>query len=151
MKKIIIIGVSVLSVVLIGLAVAGSPTGDAWHRTPEERVEYVITKISNKLALDETQKEALDRMASETVAELQMARKKRELFKSDFMEILRKEQVSSEELRTLFDRKKPAIDDWMHMASEHIAEFHSLLSPEQRNLLIAEIESHHSRRCRFMR
>jgi hypothetical protein len=37
----------------------------------------------------------------------------------------------------------------MQMAAEHIAEFHAILTPEQRTTLIAELESHQRGRCRF--
>lgn len=151
MKKIIIISVSILSVVLIGLAVASGPAGDVWHRTPEERVNYMVSKISATLELDEAQQTVLDRIAEETIVEMQQMRRNHDIFRSDFMAMLRKDSVRPEALKDLFDTKKPIWDDLMQMASENIAEFHSVLNPEQRKTLIAEIESHHGRRCRFMK
>lgn len=149
MKKMIIICVSVVGVVLIGLAVAGSQAWDGRYHTPEEKIAYFKARIAEKLDLSETQKITLDRMAEDILAEHQEMAADRQAFKTRFMDTLRQERVDPQELKSLFDTKKPVIDSVMQMAAEHIAEFHSVLTPEQREILIAEIEAHHGRRCRF--
>lgn len=149
MKKRIIISVSVVSVVLIGLAVAGSQAWDGWHPTPEEKIAHIKAGIAEKLDLSETQKITLDRIAEDILAEHQELAADRQTFKTRFMDTLRKERVDPQELKSLFDTKKPVIDSVMQMAAEHIAEFHGVLTPEQREILITEIGSHHGRRCRF--
>ena len=70
MKRIIIIGTVAVCVALIGLAVAAGPGSAGWHRTPEEKVAYITSKIAEKLALDDTQRAGLDRIADEFLAEL---------------------------------------------------------------------------------
>lgn len=150
MKKKIIISSLVVCVALIGLAFASGP-GGGWNRTPEEKMEFLKTKIASKLELDDTQKATLDRMADELMAERQAHSEEKQEFKESFMEILAKDNVSPEELKALFDTKKPAIEGMMRLASEYLAEFHSILTPGQRATLIAEIESHQGRRCRFFR
>lgn len=149
MKKVIIISVSVVSVVLIGLAVAGGRAWDGWHHTPEEKIAHVKAKIAEKLNLSETQKITLDRIAEDILVEHQEMAADRQTFKTRFMDTLRKERVDPQELKSLFDTKKPVIDSVMQMAAEHIAEFHGVLTPEQREILITEIEFHHGHRCRF--
>ncbi|MEJ2157973.1 MAG: Spy/CpxP family protein refolding chaperone [Desulfobacteraceae bacterium] len=151
MKRIIIISSAAVCVALIGLAFAAGPGSGGWHRTPEEKVAYITSKIAEKLALDDAQRAALDRIADEFIAEHQRISSDRQVFKADFIEILGKEEVSPEELNALFDTKKPLIEEMMQLASVHIAEFHSILTPEQRATLIAEIESHEGRRCRLFR
>ena len=148
MKKIAIISVSIVCIALIGLALAGGP-GGGWHRTPEEKVEYIKSKIVEKLELDDSQKLALNRIGDEIIAEHQKMEDTHQTFKANLMDTLKKENLTAEDLKTLFDAKKPVIDDLMQLAAEHIAEFHSILTPEQREILIAEIESHEGRRCRF--
>ncbi|MGD9006813.1 MAG: Spy/CpxP family protein refolding chaperone [Desulfobacteraceae bacterium] len=148
MKKVVIITVSIVCVALIGLAIAGAGPG-RWHRTPEEKVEFLKSKISEKLELTDNQKVTLNRIGEEILAEHDQLKGRHEAFKTDFMETLKNEAVTPEELIELFERKKPVIDDLMQMAAEHIAEFHSVLTPEQRATLIAELESHQRGRCRF--
>jgi Spy/CpxP family protein refolding chaperone len=148
MKKIVIITVSIVSVALIGLAIAGPGSG-RWHRTPEEKVEFLKSKISEKLELTDAQKLTLNRIGEEILAEHDQLEGRHETFKTDVVETLKKEAVTTEELKELFETKKPVIDDLMQMAAEHIAEFHAVLTPEQRATLIAEIESHEKGRCRF--
>ncbi len=151
MKRIIIISAVAVCVALIGLAFAAGPGSVGWHRTPEEKVAYITSKISEKLALDDAQRAALDRIADEFLAEHQRISSDRQAFKADFIGTLGKEEVSPEELKALFDTKKPLIEEMMQLASVHIAEFHSILTPEQRATLIAEIESHEGHRCRLFR
>lgn len=151
MKKVIIISVVAVSVALIGLALAAGPGSSGWHLTPEEKVEFVTSKIAEKLALDDAQRAALDRIADDIVAEHQRISSDRRAFKADFMETFAKDEVSPDELKALFDTKKPVIEEVMQLAAAHIAEFHSILTPEQRATLIAEMESHGGRRCRFFR
>jgi Spy/CpxP family protein refolding chaperone len=151
MKRIIIISVSVVCVALIGLAVAGGPGGGGWHRSPEEKIAYLKSKIAEKLELNEMQKTTLDRIAEEMLDEHAQWSGTREAFKTSFMETLAKESVSSEEIKALFETKRPVLEEMMELAAVHIAEFHSVLTPEQRTTLIAEMESHQGGRCRFMR
>ncbi len=149
MKNIGIISVGIVCVVLVGLAVAAGPGSGGWHRSPEQKMDYVKSKLTEKLDLNETQIVTLDRIADEIIAEHQELSSNRGAFKEDFLALLEKESVSPEELKSLFDTKKPVIEDMMGWASVHIAEFHSVLTPEQRATLIEEIKSHKGRRCRF--
>lgn len=151
MKKVIIISVSVVCVALIGLAIAGGPAGGGWHRSPEEKIDYLKYKMADKLELNEMQKTTLDRIAEELLAEHSQWSGDRETFKASFMETLAKESVSPEEIEALFETRRPAFKEMLDLVAGHIAEFHSVLTPEQRTILIAEMESHQGGRCRFMR
>jgi galactose-1-phosphate uridylyltransferase len=148
MKKVVITTVGIVCLALIGLAIAGPGLG-RWHYTPEERVEYLKSEISEKLELTDAQIAALNRIGEEILAEHDQLKGTHEAFKANFVETLNKEVVTPEELKALFETKKPVINDLMQMAAEHIAEFHAILTPEQRATLIAEIESHQKGRCRF--
>ena len=151
MKRMIIISAIVVSVALIGLAFASGHGNGGWRRTQEEKISYLKFRITEKLQLNDAQKATLDRIAEDIMAKRQDHIGERQAFKEDLMDLIAKDTVTAEELKTLFDTKKPAIEGMMQLASEHIAEFHSILTPEQRATLIAEIESHQSRRCRFWR
>lgn len=151
MKRIIIISVSIVCVALIGLAVAGGPGGGGWHHSPEEKIAYLKSKITDKLELNEMQTTTLDRIGDEMLAEHAQWSATRGEFKTSFMETLAKESVSPEEIKALFETKRPVFEEMMDLAAGHIAEFHSVLTPEQRTTLIAEMEAHQGRRCRFMR
>ncbi len=149
-KGIMVVSAVVVSVVLIGLAFAAGPGGFR-PRTPEEKIEFLTTRIAEKLTLDDAQKATLDRMADEIIAEKQRHNDERQAFKAQVMDTLSQETVTPEELKALFDTRKPAIEGFMQLASTYIAEFHSILTPEQREILVDEIESHQGRRCRFFR
>lgn len=149
MKRIVIISATIVCAALIGLAVAAGPGSIGWHRSPEERVAHIASEIADLLALDDAQKSTLDRIADEIIAEHQQIHDDHDTFKAGLKELFVQEQVSAEELKAHFDTKKSLIEELMQLASQHMAEFHSVLTPEQRATLIAEIESHQGRRCRF--
>ena len=151
MKRIIIISVSVVCVALIGLAVAAGPGGGGWHRSPEEKIAFLKGRITEKLELNEMQKTTLDRIGDEMLAEHAQWSDTRGAFKTSFMETLAQDSVSPEEIKALFETKRPVFEEMMELAAGHIAEFHSVLTPEQRTTLIAEMEAHQGGRCRFMR
>lgn len=151
MKKGIIITVSILTLAVFGLAIAGATGWNGRHHTPEEKIEYLKSKITEKLELNATQQTTLDRIAEEMLTEHEQMAGDHKEFKSKIIEILRQEQIEAEELQRLFATKKPMIDNMMHLASGHIAEFHNVLTPEQRETLISEMEAHKSRRCRLFR
>jgi flagellar motility protein MotE (MotC chaperone) len=148
MKKVAIIAVGIVCMALIGLAIAGPGLG-RWHHSAEEKVAFLTSKISEKLELTDAQKVTLDRIAEEILAEHNRLEGTHDAFKANLMETLNQQSITAEELKTLFETKKPAIDNLMQMAADHIAEFHAILTPEQRAALIAEIESHQRGRCRL--
>ncbi len=150
--------VGLTSVALIGFAFTGChhrepgahPFGLSGYWTPEKKVEFIKERIAEKLDLTEDQKSTLDRIGSEMVAKREQMQAERQAFRSQFMDEIQKEHVDADALKSLFESKLPVIQDLMSMAAENIAEFHSILTPEQRATLIAEIESHQDG-CRFGR
>lgn len=148
MKKTIIITIGIVMVALIGLAVAGPH----WYgsKSAEDRIDYVKHRITKTLALDETQVATLDRIAEDFLAEHDRMQIRRGDFKARLFEVLNRDSVTPEELTRLFEEKKPDIDRLMQLAAGRIAEFHSILTPEQRTRFITELENHH-RGCRFAR
>lgn len=156
MKITIMAIVGLVSVGLIGLVFAGCHPrggggrffGPPGYWTPEKKVNYIKEKITEKLDLSEDQISTLDRIGNEMMAKREQMQTEREAFRSQFMDELRKESVDPAALKSLFQSKLPVIEDFMSMAAENIAEFHSILTPEQREKLVSEIESHHNR-CPF--
>jgi Spy/CpxP family protein refolding chaperone len=148
MKKVVIITISFVCVALIGLAIA-APRLDRWHPTAEEKVAFMKSRISQKLELTEAQQVTLNRITEEILAEHDGMEGTHDEFKATLMETLNQESITADDLKALFETKKPVIDDLMQMAAEHIADFHAMLTPEQRATLIAEMESQPKRGCRF--
>jgi uncharacterized membrane protein len=147
MKKTILITISILSVALIGLAFA---RGHGWRPCAEERVAHITSEIAERLDLSAAQKMTLDGIAEDFLEERQQVMKDRRAFKSSLMEMLSQESLTAQELTGLFETKKPAIETVLQTAAEHLAEFHGMLTPEQRRILVAEMESYDGRRCRFL-
>lgn len=146
MKKTIVVAISILSLALIGLAFAG---GHGWRPSAEERVAHITSEIAERLDFSDAQKMTLDGIAEDILEERQQMAEGRKVLKSSLMELLAQESLTAEELRGLFETRKPAIETFLQMAAERLVEFHGMLTPEQRRLLVAEMESHDGHRCRF--
>lgn len=117
--------------------------GDAG--TPEERVAHVKQWVSKKLELTEEQQVELERMLTAMADKHATMRGTHTDFKKAFIDELRKEQVRPEDLKQLIEAKRPHFDEILDLAAENLAAFHAMLTPQQREKLIAALESHHGR------
>lgn len=117
---------------------------------PRHKVDWVKKELTDKLELTDIQVAELDRII-ETVkarhADLHAAYPD---FRTEFFDELRKDQLTAEEIRQLFKSRRPAFEEMMTAISEGIADFHAVLTPEQREKLVAEMEAHKGH-CRFRR
>ena len=147
MKKKIIITVSVFLVIITGITVAGAARFGG-HRNAEHRIDYVRMKLTETLELNDTQKAALDGMTEEILAKINEMHAGRDEFKSRMFQVLNQDQVTAEELEALFAEKKPYYEQMVQLAARNIAEFHGMLTPEQRTRLIEEMKNL-KRGCRF--
>lgn len=115
--------------------------------TSEERVAHVQQWVTKKLDLTEEQQVELQRMLTEMADKHATMRGMHTDFKKAFLDELRKEQVRPEDLKQLIEAKRPHFEEMLDLAAENLAAFHALLTPQQRERLVSELESHHHGRC----
>jgi len=157
MKKSILTIIGITIVALTGTAFTACHHRGAWYddggpdyAERERRISYVKARIADRLELTDTQKSEMDRMIDDLKAKHDEIRSRRTEFKAQFIDALRQDHLEAAEITRLIDSRRPAFEDLLAMAAEQIAEFHNMLTPEQRAKLIAELESH-AERCPFGR
>ena len=55
---------------------------------------------------------------------------------------LRKDQLTADDIKQVFESRRPAFEEMLTVISEGIADFHAVLTPEQREKLVADLEAH---------
>ena len=133
--------VSTISIVLL-LGVGMLWLTGCHHRTPEKRAESVSKRIAKKLDLDPSQKAHLDQIMSEIVDRFGEMHADKSATRQALVEQLRQEQVDPDAIKAIFEPKRAKIDEMLTLLTTRLAEFHRTLTPQQREMLIEEIEKH---------
>jgi Spy/CpxP family protein refolding chaperone len=116
-------------------------------QSPEKKAEWVVQKISNELDLDDNQKTKLDEIKSEVLAKHRnFSGVKSELWDEVYNQV-HSEKIDEEKLNTLFAKKEAQFQDMRVFSVGKFAEFHAMLTPEQRDKL-AEKMTKFKERCR---
>lgn len=112
--------------------------------------ERIVSEITSRLNLDETQSARLREMALDLEAEMVALHEAEPDPHTLVPEMMRAENLDGVELQQLYTTKRENVDRLAERVIAHLMEFHSLLTPEQRDTLATEMENHRERkRCRF--
>ena len=149
LPKILIIGLIVI--LLIGLIGIFSnchrrPMFCGFHGSLEKKTKWILKKISKELDLNENQKVELKRITDEILI-------KRQEFKGSHAEIfntvlaqVNSDTLDQEKLNQLFEGKELEFKEMRFFLISKMADFHSILTPEQRQKLAEKMENFHSKR-----
>jgi len=142
MTLLLIMGMAVVA--LAGLAITSCGRPGAWHGDEsswraerERRISYVKARLADELELTDTQQSELDRMLDELKTRHDEMRAHRPEFKAQFIDTLRQDRLEADDILGLIDTKRPEFEAMLTLAAEKIAEFHNMLTPEQRAKLIS--------------
>jgi len=124
-----------LAVVVVALTVAG-----CYRHTPEERANRVVDHIASKLDLNDTQKAKLNAIKDEFVAKAPAWRKTREETFTELITLMKEPTIDQGKLNALVDKNKGQADELVGFIFAKYAEFHDLLTPEQREKAAKEME-----------
>ena len=134
-KYIILIIVSLAA--LLAIVVAG-----CYHKTPEQRAEGVVKHLVATLNLDAAQTAKLEKMKDEFLAKRPDMVKMREETFNDVKEMMMSPQLDQAKLDARTEKIQAKTSDMIRFISTKIAELHDMLTPEQRNKLVEEMEKH---------
>jgi len=113
------------------------------------RIDYVVYKLTRALDLDEGQQARLKTMAETLQARMAEIRKDREKGKTEVIALISREKIEAREIDDFLVRKMERIEPVRRLLAENLAEFHAMLTPEQREKLVTQIQNHEPGRCRF--
>ena len=122
------------------------------HYSPEKRTQWMMKKFTKDLNLNDSQKEQLDVFKTEMVMK---GRELRVTYKNTMEELglqLRSEEFDKQKVKDAVSRITAPQDEFISLFIEKLADFHSSLTSEQKDILIKKIDkmkNHGKKRCRM--
>ena len=131
-----------LYIVLVALLIGGIAgfTGCRRH-SHEAKAEFMVDYISETLDLDESQQEHLNQIKDEVMAEAKEMHANKEAMHEELVAQLRSEEIDQELVRNRIAEHREKMDAIIELLVVRIAEFHKTLTPEQKEKLIAKLET----------
>lgn len=120
---------------LITLIGTGLLTNCHRHKSFEDRVEWISSKLSSKLDLDDSQQKTLDKIKKEIIAKKKDMHPQREKMMAEIIAEVKKDSFDKEKINTLFESKRAQQTEMRKFFIDKMAEFHAVLKPEQRKEL----------------
>ncbi|MEJ2640491.1 MAG: Spy/CpxP family protein refolding chaperone [Desulfosarcinaceae bacterium] len=112
--------------------------------------ERIVSKISERLSLDEMQRSRLTEMVTDLTADLTALHDAEPDPHLQMAEMVRSEGLDEVELQQIYTAKRETVDRLAEKIIADLVEFHGLLTPAQRETLAERIEAHgENGRCRF--
>ncbi len=145
MKKTISITMLILSISVAILFITGCKP-----HTPEERAEWVASKITKNLKLDKSQQELLNNIKDELLSKISKIRSEHESVHEVIVEQIKSDSVDTDQIKSLIKEKREKMDEIIGPVIDGLAELHATFTPEQKAQLIEMTEkwkSHKGRRC----
>lgn len=120
-------------------------------RSPGQRADFLVKKISSKLDLDEIQKTKLIELKDA----FQQARKRHQADKnamrSEVKQLLLSDKISENSVKDLIAKKERIVGEEFPVVFAKFQDFHASLSKEQKEEAVALIEKFRKKRGRFSR
>ena len=128
---------SLIAFMLVGIA---GFTGCRRH-SPGHKAEFMVDYISETLDLSESQKEHLDQIKDELLDKgIQMHADKAAMH-SELVAQLRSEAIDQDRLKAMVTEHRVKMEALIDLGIVRLAEFHKTLTAEQREKLVAKLES----------
>jgi Spy/CpxP family protein refolding chaperone len=131
-NKIIIILLATMTVLVLS----------SCYRTPEQRADYMVKHLAAELKLDDSQKAKLEKIKDEFLAKRPGMIKMREETIKEANELMRSAEIDKTRLNALAEKNQTQVNDAIQFISAKFTEIHDMLTPEQREKLVAMIEKH---------
>ena len=118
------------------------------HRMPEpslflqKQATFLINKISKELNFTEEQKAISNKIKEEIIVKHEEMRKNRGKYKGEIIELIRSDRITKEQIYKFLESKELKRKKMQDFMIEKAVQFHSMLTPEQREKIIEKIEKH---------
>jgi Spy/CpxP family protein refolding chaperone len=129
-----------LSLIVFLLAGIAGLTGCRRH-SPGQKAEFMVDYVSETLDLNDSQQAHLDQIKDELLEQGVQMRAERGTMHSELITQLRSEEIDQGRLKSLVTEHKVKMEALIDLAIVRLAEFHKTLTPEQREKLVAKLES----------
>jgi Spy/CpxP family protein refolding chaperone len=130
------------SILMIALLIAGV-AGFSGCRRPSHahKAEFMVDYISETLDLSESQQEQLNQIKDELMEKAQQMHANRASMHQAVVTQLRSEEIDQAQVKAMIAEHRAKMDEIIDLIVVRLAEFHKTLTPEQKEKLIAKIET----------
>ena len=115
-------------------------TGCRRH-SPDQKAEFMVDYVSETLDLNESQKAHLDQIKEELLEKGIQMRADKGAMHAELAAQLRSEEIDQDRLKAMVTDHKNKMEELIDLGIVRLAEFHKTLTPEQREKLVAKLES----------
>jgi len=128
---------SLIAFLLIGVA---GFAGCRRH-SPHQRAEFMVDYVAETLDLNESQRAHLDQIKAELMEKGIQMRADKSVMYAELVAQLRSEEIDQDRLKAMVTDHKTKMEELIDLGIVRLAEFHKTLTPEQREKLVAKLES----------
>ncbi len=131
-----------LSILIIGLLISGVAMYSGCRRhSHAHKAEFMVDYVSETLDLNESQRAQLDQIKDELMTKAREMHADKESMREELVAQLRNEEIDQERVKALIAEHRGKMDEIIDLIVVRLAEFHKTLTPEQKDKLIAKIET----------
>ena len=131
-----------LYVLLIGILIAGLGLFTGCRRSsPAHKAEFMVDYISETLDLDATQQAQLNQIKNELMEKAQQMKDGRASMYGEIIAQLRSEEIDQARVMAIIAERRAQMNELIDLLVVRLAEFHKTLTQEQKEKLVAKIET----------
>ena len=116
------------------------------HHSPEKKAEYMMEHLTDELNLNASQQEVLKGMKAEMLGMHSSHQADRSTLHKRIIEQIKSEKIDQQVVLSLMDEKHKQMETTIKTLVQRFADFHKVLTPEQRNKLAKLVEDHSEHR-----
>ena len=131
-----------LYILLIGMLISGVALFSGCRRHSHgHKAEFMVDYISEALDLNESQQAQLDQIKDELMAKAKGMHADKESLHEELVTQLRSEEIDQVRVKAVVAEHREKMDEIIDLVVVRLAEFHKTLTAEQKEKLIAKIET----------
>jgi Spy/CpxP family protein refolding chaperone len=131
--------IAAVILLLVAIFIAGCAKHRFHSATPEEKAEWVVKKISSELDLEDAQKAKLETIKTDILARHREFGSAKSDIWNEVSSQIQSESVDQQKLNTLFSEKENQFKEMRVFMVAKFAEFHEILTQEQRTQLLEKM------------
>ena len=129
-----------LSIIAVLLVSVAGLAGCRRH-SPGAKAEFMVDYVSETLDLSESQRAHLDLIKEEMLEKAMEMRADKKTMHTELVAQLKSEKIDKDSLKAMVNEHKIKMEALIDLGIERLAEFHETLTTEQREKLVAKVES----------
>ena len=131
-----------LSILLVGILISGLGLFGGCRRSAHDhKAEFMVDYISETLDLDDSQKAQLNQIKDELMVKVRQMHTGKDSMFEEIVAQLRSEEIDQARVKALIAERRAQMDEFVDLLVVRLAEFHKTLTQEQKDTLVAKIET----------